>query len=71
MSQNFWLKDLNLNIQAPGIALIILAITQIPIAIKTAAEVACIGEVSHQQWQRTKSHKEVNIIAVRWCNGSN
>ena len=71
MSKNFWPKDLKLNIHSPGTgaALIVLAITQVPVAIKTAAEVACIGEVSHQMWKKTMSHKGVNVIAVRKCNG--
>ena len=71
MSKTFWPKGLKLNIHAPGTgaALMILALTQIPVAIKTAAEVACIGEVSHQIWRKSKSHKGVNVIAVRQCNG--
>ncbi|MDP6834285.1 MAG: hypothetical protein QGG94_03910 [Prochlorococcaceae cyanobacterium ETNP1_MAG_9] len=73
MSKNFWSKGLKLNIHAPGtgVALMILALTQLPVAVKTAAEVACIGEISHKQWKQTKSHKGVNIFAVRQCNGSN
>ena len=71
MSKNFWSKGLRLNIHSPGIgtALIILALTQVPVAIKTAAEVACIGEVSHQRWKETNSHKGVNVIAIQKCNG--
>ena len=73
MSKNFWSKGLKLKIHAPGtgVALMILALTQIPIAVKTAAEVACIGEISQKQWKQTKSHKGVNVFAVRKCNGSN
>tara|TARA_B100000029_G_scaffold488580_1_gene545305 strand:+ start:2435 stop:2656 length:222 start_codon:yes stop_codon:yes gene_type:complete len=72
MSNNFWPKGLKLNIHAPGtgIALMVLAITQVPVAIKSAAEVACIGEVSHRYWKETKSHKGVNVLAIRHCNGS-
>ena len=71
MSKTFWPKELKLNIHVPGTgaSLIILALTQVPMAIKTAAEVACIGEVSHQIWRKSKSHKGVNVIAVRQCNG--
>ncbi len=71
MSKNFWLKSLKLNIHAPGTgtALMILALTQVPVAIKTAAEVACIGEVSHQRWKATNTHKGANVIAVSQCNG--
>ncbi len=73
MAKNFWLNRVKLNIQSPnaGTALILLALTQIPMAIKTAAEIACIGEVSHQAWKATKSHKGVNIIAIQTCNGKN
>ena len=73
MSKIFWPKGLKLNIHAPGtgLALIILALTQLPVAIKTAAEVACIGEVSHQRWKQSQSHKGVNVYAVRRCNGIN
>ncbi len=71
MSTNFWPKGLKLNIHAPGTgaALIVLALTQIPVAIQTAAEVACIAEVSHAHWKQTKSHKGVNVLAVRRCKG--
>ena len=73
MAKVFWPQGLNFNIHAPGTgaSLMILALTQLPIAIKTAAEVACIGEISHQTWKQTKSHKGVNVIAVRQCNGNN
>ena len=71
MEKGFWPKGLKLNIHAPGTgaALIVLALTQVPVAIKTAAEVACIGEISHQHWKQAKSHKGVNVIAVQRCNG--
>ena len=64
---------MNLKINAPstGTALMVLALTQVPMAIKTAAEVACIGEVSHQRWKQIQSHKGVNVYAVRRCNGIN
>ena len=73
MSKNFWPKGLKLNIHAPGTgaALMVLALTQIPVGIKTAAELACIGEVSHQIWRESKSHKGVNVIAVQRCHGMN
>lgn len=72
MTKNFWSKGLKLNVHGTGtgLALIVLALTQIPVAIKTAAEVACIGEISHQRWKQTNSHKGVNVLAVRQCNGS-
>ncbi len=71
MSKRNWTKGWKLNIHAPGTgaALIILALTQIPVAIKTTAELACIGEVSNQLWKQSQSHKGVNVIAVQRCNG--
>ncbi len=59
----------NINGNWMGAALILLALTQIPIAIKNAAEVACIGELSNQLWKQANSHKGVNTIAVQRCNG--
>lgn len=71
MKRNNLTKMLKLNIHSPGtgIALIILAITQIPIAIKTIAELACIGEISHVEWKTYNSHKYVNVKAISICNG--
>ncbi len=73
MSKTNWLKELKLNIHAPGTgaALIVLALTQVPVAIKSFAELACIGEVSNHLWRQTQSHKSVNVIAVQTCNGAN
>ena len=61
------------NIKFPQIRLLLifLALTQVPIAIKTTAELACIGELSNQIWRETGSHKAVNINAVNKCNGGN
>ena len=72
MSKNFWRKALKASIHSPGIgtAIIVLTLTQIPEAIKTAAEIACIGEISHQQWKASKSHRGVNVVAVQQCNGN-
>ena len=71
MNLTIWPKSWKLNIQNRGAsaALIILAITQVPVAIKTAAEVACIGEISNKIWSSSNSHKGVNISAVNICNG--
>ncbi len=71
MTKTFWPKALKLNIHAPGtgMALIILALTQVPVAIESAAEVACIAEVSNITWKRTNTHKGVNPYAVRFCKG--
>ena len=68
-----WFKGLLLTIHSPGIgaAFIILAITQMPLAIKAVAELACIGESSNLIWKHSNSHKGVNMMAVNHCNGGN
>ena len=67
------LKSFRLNIHAPGTgtALIILALTQVPVGIKNAAEVFCIGQTSNKIWKIEKNHAEANMIAVQRCNGRN
>tara|TARA_Y100001968_G_C18848398_1_gene476934 strand:+ start:315 stop:539 length:225 start_codon:yes stop_codon:yes gene_type:complete len=52
-----------------AIALFFIAFTQVPIAIKNAAEVFCIGQLSNNVWLKEKNHSESNIIAVQRCNG--
>ena len=66
-------KSFRLNIHAPGTgtALIILALTQVPVGIKNAAEVVCIGQTSNKIWKIEKNHAEANMIAVQRCNGRN
>ena len=46
MPKKSWLENFRLNIHAPGTSytLIIIALTQIPVGIKNAAEVFCIGQ---------------------------
>ncbi len=63
MSKNNWLNGLRLNIHAPGtgFALMVLALTQIPIAIKTSAEIYCMEKVGQKDGSM--------IAAVRKCNG--
>ena len=67
------LKSLRLNIHVPrtGFALMILALTQIPVGIKNAAEVACIGQTSNKIWKSGKNHADANMLAVQKCNGRN
>ena len=50
MPKKNWLKGFRLNVQAPGtsLALTILALTQVPVGIKNAAEVVCIGQTSNK-----------------------
>ena len=63
MSKTNWLKGLKSNIHAPGtgFALMVLALTQIPVAIKTSAEIYCMEKVGAQ----TGSF----VAAVKECNG--
>ena len=73
MLKKNWLKNFRLNIHAPGtgLALIILALTQVPVGIKNAAEVVCIGQTSNKIWKLEKNHSDANMIAVQRCNGRN
>ena len=73
MLKKNWLKNFRLNIHAPGtgLALIILALTQVPVGIKNAAEVFCIGQTSNKIWKLEKNHAEANMLAVQRCNGRN
>ena len=73
MSKKNWLNSLRLNIHAPGtgFALIFLAITQVPVAIKNAAEVVCIGQTSNKIWKSEKNQADANMLAVQRCNGRN
>ena len=73
MPKKSWLNSFRLNIHAPGtgFALIILALTQVPVGIKNAAEVVCIGQTSNKIWKLEKNHAEANMLAVQRCNGRN
>ena len=73
MPKRNWLKSFRLNIHAPGtgFALMILALTQVPVGIKNAAEVACIGQTSNRIWKSGKNHADANMLAVQRCNGRN
>jgi len=71
MTRKNWLRPFKLNIHSPGtgFALIVLALTQLPVAIKNAAEVACIGQTSNKIWKSENNHAEANMLAVQRCNG--
>ena len=73
MPKKNWLKSFRLNIHAPGtgFALMILALTQVPVGIKNAAEVVCIGQTSNKIWKSKMNHAEANMLAVQRCNGKN
>ena len=64
------LNKLTVNLQGinTNFILILLVLTQVPIAIKTSAEIACIGEVSNRLWKEQRSHAGVNISAIQSCN---
>ena len=73
MLKKNWFKNFRLNFNAPGtgFALMILALTQVPVGIKNAAEVVCIGQTSNNIWKIEKNHSEANMLAVQRCNGRN
>ena len=73
MSKKNWLRSFRLNIHAPGtgFALMILALTQVPVGIKNAAEIFCIGQTSNKIWKSEKNHAGANMLAVQRCNGRN
>ena len=63
MSKRSWMKGFKLNIRAPGtgFALMLLALTQVPVVIKTTAEIYCMEKLV----QKTNSAVE----AIIKCNG--
>ena len=63
MPKKNWLKGLKLNIHAPGtgFALMVLTLTQIPVEIKTSAEIYCMEKVGVQIGSF--------VTAVKECNG--
>ena len=73
MPKKNWLKSFRLNIHTSGtgFALMILALTQVPVGIKNAAEVACIGQTSNKIWKSENNHADANMLAVQRCNGRN
>ena len=63
MYKRRWMRDFKLNIHAPGtgFALMLLALTQVPEAIKAAVETYCMEKLG----QKYNSA----IIAIIQCNG--
>ena len=63
-------KNVQLNIQAPGtcFSLIILALTQVTLAIKNAVVVACIGQTSIKTWNINLNHSKANMFEVQRYN---
>ena len=63
MPKTNWLKGLKLNIHAPGtgFALMLLALTQVPVAIKTSAEIYCMEKVGQKRGSV--------VAAIIKCNG--
>ncbi len=66
MPKKNWFKSFRLNIHAPGtgFSLMILALTQVPVGIKNAAEVVCIGQTSNQIWRLEKNHSDANMLIL-------
>tara|TARA_B100000965_G_scaffold380009_1_gene376197 strand:+ start:884 stop:1105 length:222 start_codon:yes stop_codon:yes gene_type:complete len=71
MNKKNWFKNFRKNIHASGTSLtfIVLTLTQVPVAIKNAAEIVCIGQTSNKIWKLEKNHSEANMLAVQRCNG--
>ena len=63
MSKRTWMSGFKLNIHAlgTGFALILLALTRVPVAIKTIAEIYCMEKLG----QKYNSA----IVAIIQCNG--
>ena len=64
MSKRTWIRGFKLNIHPPGtgFALMILALTQIPVAIKNTAEIYCMKKLG----QKYNSA----VLAIIQCNGA-
>ena len=60
MPKKNWLKSFRLNIHAPGtgFALMILALTQVPVGIKNAADVVSMGQTSNKIWKLKMNYTE-------------
>ena len=71
MTKKNWLNSFRLNIHSPGTgsALMVLALTQVPVGLKNAAEIVCIGQTSNKIWKVENNHAEANMLAVQRCNG--
>ena len=71
MTKRNWFNTLGLSkhISLRGFALIFLALTQVPIAIKKTAEIACIGQTSNMIWQKENNHSQANMLAIQRGNG--
>ena len=64
MPKRTWMSGFKLNIHAPGkgFVLLLLALTQMPIATKTTAEIYCMEKVG----QKYNSA----VVVIMQCNGS-
>ena len=71
MTKKNWVNSFLLNIHSPGtgFALMVLALTQVPVGLKNAAEIVCIGQTSNKIWKVENNHAEANMLAVQRCNG--
>ena len=63
MPKRTWMRGAKLNIHAPGtrFVLMLIALTQVPVAIKTTAEIYCMEKLG----QKYNSA----VVAIIQCNG--
>ena len=60
---------MNFHTPGEGFALMVLTLTQIPVAVKNAAEVQSIEQTSNRIWKLKKNQPEVNLLAFQKCYG--
>ena len=63
MSKRTWISGFKLNIHAPGkrFVIMLLALTQVPVAIKTTADIYCMEKLGQK-------YNSV-VVATIQCNG--
>ena len=63
MSKETWMSDFKLNIhaQVTGFAIMVLALTQVPVAIKITVEIYCMEKLGQK-------YNSV-VVAIVQCNG--
>ena len=49
----------------------VFSFNKVPVALKNAAEVFCIGQTSNKIWKSEKNHADANMLAVQRCNERN
>ena len=75
MNKSFWPKGLKLNIHAPGTgaALMVLALTQLPVALESFTNLACVygPEKLVGAWINSRPYAPIDSFRekLRLCNG--